>query len=218
MWISVRTLICIEKLLFQLASVWMSQQLVRTTLSDWASDFFTSSNIGRLLQPSGQRGFPFGRSTPKVRIAIQIQPFERQSTMVRARAKQIWKLRVEDQPSGWPSHLVRMHEALYGNYLQRTCDRLDDSASPFRRGSQTGKIFRENLRTASVLITAVAHLNPQSINRGPWALRTAWIRYWIPSELRELFCEVIGVDLFSLKPLQVWCCCAIIEVYLRGRP
>jgi hypothetical protein len=66
--------------------------------------------------------------------------------MVRARAKQIWKLRVEDQPSGWPSHLVRMHEALYGNYLQRTCDRLDDSASPFRRGSQTGKIFRENLK------------------------------------------------------------------------
>jgi hypothetical protein len=58
---------------------------------------------------------------------------------------------------------------------------------------------------------------PQPTNRGPWALRIARIRYWIPSELRELFCEVIGADLFSPKPLQVCCCCATIEVYLRGR-
>jgi hypothetical protein len=41
--------------------------------------------------------------------------------------------------------MVRMREALYGNYLQRTCDRPDDSASPSGRGSQTGKIFSENL-------------------------------------------------------------------------
>jgi hypothetical protein len=34
-----------------------------------------------------------------------------------------------------------------------------------------------SVRTASILITAVAHLNPQPINRGPWALRTARIRY-----------------------------------------
>jgi hypothetical protein len=59
---------------------------------------------------------------------------------------------------------------------------------------------------------------PQPINRGPWALRTARIRYWIPSELRELFFEVIRADLFTLKPLQVCCCCTITEVYLRGRP
>jgi hypothetical protein len=72
--------------------------------------------------------------------------------------------------------------------------------------------------TTSLLITAVAHLNPQPINRGLWPLRTVRIRYWIPSELRELFCEVIGANLFSLKPLQVCCCCAITEVYLRGRP
>jgi hypothetical protein len=33
------------------------------------------------------------------------------------------------------------------------------------------------VRTASVHIIAVPHLNPQLINRGPWALRTARIRY-----------------------------------------
>jgi len=77
--------------------------------------------------------------------------------------------------------------------------------------------LRFTVWTASVHITAVIHLNPLPINRGPWALRTARIRYWIPSELRELCCKIIGVDL-SLKPLQVCCCCATTEVYLRGRP
>jgi len=54
----------------------------------------------------------------KARIAIQIQPFERLPIMVRTSANQIWKLRVEDQPSELPSPLVRTREALYGNYLQ----------------------------------------------------------------------------------------------------
>jgi hypothetical protein len=49
-------------------------------------------------------------------------------------------------------------------------------------------------------------------------LRIARIQYYIPSELRELLCEVIGADLFSLKPLQVCCCCATTEVYLRVGP
>jgi len=35
-------------------------------------------------------------------------------------------------------------------------------------------------------ITVVAHSAPQPINRGPWALRTTRIRYWIPQELREV--------------------------------
>jgi hypothetical protein len=61
--------------------------------------------------------------------------------MVRMRAPQIWKLRVEDQPSG-------RAKALYGNYLQWTCDRPDDSVSPYGHGSQTGKIFSENLRNS----------------------------------------------------------------------
>jgi hypothetical protein len=41
--------------------------------------------------------------------------------------------------------MVRTHEALYGSYLQRTRDRPDDCVLPFGRGSQTGKIFSENL-------------------------------------------------------------------------
>jgi len=43
-----------------------------------------------------------------------------------------------------------------------------------------------SVRMASVHITAVAHSAPQPINRGPWALRTARIRYSIPQELREV--------------------------------
>jgi hypothetical protein len=39
-------------------------------------------------------------------------------------------------------------KALNGNYLQRTWDRLDDSTSPSGRGSQTGKIFNENLKNS----------------------------------------------------------------------
>jgi hypothetical protein len=65
--------------------------------------------------------------------------------------------------------MVRTREALYGNYLQRPCDCPDDIVSPFGRGSQTGKIFGENLRhsgrtmstvrTAPIYFTVVVHLN-----------------------------------------------------------
>jgi hypothetical protein len=37
--------------------------------------------------------------------------------------------------------------------------------------------LRFTVWTASIHITTVPHLNPQPINRGPWALRTARIRY-----------------------------------------
>jgi hypothetical protein len=127
------------------------------------------------------------------KLHIQFQPSGRLPIMVRSRAKQIWKLRVEDQPSERPSPLVQTREALYGNYLQRTCDRPCYSASSSGRGSFTGKIsskiskimshscpsgrLRSTVLTASVLITALTHLNPQPINRGPWTLRTAKIWY-----------------------------------------
>jgi hypothetical protein len=58
-WTSVRTLHCIEKLLFQLASVRTSEQPVRTPINIRPSfRFFQSSFMGRLMQPSGRRGFP----------------------------------------------------------------------------------------------------------------------------------------------------------------
>jgi hypothetical protein len=94
--------------------------------------------------------------------------------------------------------------------FQRKSKKLWSHSCPFGQ-------LKFTVRTTSVHITPVAHLNPQPINRGSWALRIARIQYWIPSELRELFCEVVGADSFSLKPLQVCCCCATTEVYLRGR-
>jgi len=96
-------------------------------------------------------------------------------------------------------------------------ERFSAKISKILSHSCPSRRLRFTVRTASVRITAISHLNSQPINRGPWALRTARIQYWIPSELRELFCEVIGVDLFSLKPLQLCCCCATTEVYLKGR-
>jgi hypothetical protein len=54
---------CFEKLLFQLASVRTPQQPVRTPLSDWSAlDSFRVQFKGRLLQLSGQCGFPSGRA------------------------------------------------------------------------------------------------------------------------------------------------------------
>jgi hypothetical protein len=46
-----------------------------------------------------------------------------------------------DQPSRRPSSWSGRAKPLYGNYLQRTCDRPDDNATPSERASQTGKIF-----------------------------------------------------------------------------
>jgi hypothetical protein len=54
---------CFEKLLFQLAFVRTFQQPIWTPLSDRAaSDSFQVQFKGRLLQPTGRRGFPSGRA------------------------------------------------------------------------------------------------------------------------------------------------------------
>jgi hypothetical protein len=56
--------------------------------------------------------------------------------------------------------MVRTREALYGNYLQWTCDRPDNSASPSERGSQTGKIFGKNLEImVAQLSVRTAHVH-----------------------------------------------------------
>jgi hypothetical protein len=70
----------------------------------------------------------------------------------------------------------RRAKPLYGNYLQRTCHRPDDRATPSGRSSQTGKIFNEifrilvaqlSVRTVPNFIKPDAHLNPRPKNRGP---------------------------------------------------
>jgi hypothetical protein len=84
---SVRTLHCIEKLLFQLASVWTSQQPVRTPISTrTVSDSFQVPIKGRSINlPDDVVSRPNARLL-KGRMAIQISPSGRQSSLVRMRA------------------------------------------------------------------------------------------------------------------------------------
>jgi len=77
----------------------------------------------------------------KARIAIQIQPSGRAHHRY---GNCVLKIKRLDGHPPWSGHA----KALYGNYLQQTCDRLDDSASWSGRGSQTGKIFSKNLRNS----------------------------------------------------------------------
>jgi hypothetical protein len=100
----------------------------------------------------------------KERIAIQIQPSGRQSAWFRRAFNRygncVFNFNLPDACLSWSgralnrygncvlkishldvSPLVQTREALYGNYLQRTSDRPDDSASPSGLGSQTRKIL-----------------------------------------------------------------------------
>jgi len=115
----------------------------------------------------------------------------------------IWKLLAADvRPSGRQCLTVRTRLLNWKDF-QRNSWKILSHCFPSGRP-------RFTVRMASVHISAVAHSAPQPINRGPWALRTARIRYWIPQVLKDV--------IFPLKPLQVCCCCATSEVYLRGWP
>jgi len=63
------------------------------------------------------------------KLLIRLQPSGRLPLMVQMHALQIWKLGVEELPSGRSSPMVQTRKALYGNYLQWTCDRPDDVPS-----------------------------------------------------------------------------------------
>lgn len=69
-----------------------------------------------------------------------------------------------NRPDGHPLWSGRV-KALYGNYLRQTCNHLDDSASLSGHGSQTGKIFSENLRNSiAQLSVQTAHVHhPDSV-------------------------------------------------------
>jgi len=97
---SVRTLHCIEKLLFQLSSVRTSQQPVRMYISDRsASDSFQVQNKGRLIhRPDDVVSHPDALIN-KARIVIQKPQSGRQSALVRTRAHLLKKLPIRLQPS-----------------------------------------------------------------------------------------------------------------------
>jgi hypothetical protein len=107
---SVRTLHCIEKLLFKLASVRTSQQPVRTPISTrTVSDSFQVPIKGRSInRPDDVVSHPDARLL-KVRITIQMSPSGRQSALVRTRAHQLKKLSIQLQPSGHLPLLVQTH-------------------------------------------------------------------------------------------------------------
>jgi len=89
-YLSVLTLHCIEKLLFQLASVRTSQQHVRTSISDRSSsDSFQVQNMGRLIHRPDDVVSRLDVLINKARITIQISLSGRQSALVRTRVQLI---------------------------------------------------------------------------------------------------------------------------------
>jgi hypothetical protein len=153
-----------------------------------------------------------GARLRKARITIQISPSGRLSVLVRTRMQLIWKLSIWLQPSGrahnWYGNCMLkfsrpdVHPPWSGRvkpYMEITCSghetarksvshRPDAALKQERFLAKFLKypVAQLSVRTASVHITAVAHSAPQPINRGPWALRTARLRYWIPQERKEV--------------------------------
>jgi hypothetical protein len=99
---------CIEKLLFQLASIRTSQQPVRTYISTrTVSDSFQVPIKGRSINHPDDVVSRPDACLLKARIAIQISPSGRQSALVRTRAHHLRKLPIRLQPSGRLPLLVR---------------------------------------------------------------------------------------------------------------
>jgi hypothetical protein len=106
----IRTLHCIKKLLFQLASIRTSLQPIRTSISDRSAlDSFQVQNMGRLIhRPDDVVSCPDALIN-KARIAIQISPSGCQSALVRRHANQLRKLPIRLQPYGSLPLMVRTH-------------------------------------------------------------------------------------------------------------
>jgi hypothetical protein len=101
---------CIEKLLFQLASVWKFQQHVRTPLgSQTVSDSFQVPRKGRSINRPDDVVSRLDACLLKARIAIQISPSGRLTALVRTRMQCIWKLPIRLQPSEHLPLMVRTH-------------------------------------------------------------------------------------------------------------
>jgi hypothetical protein len=135
------------------------------------------ARIAIQIHPSGRQTALFRTGVHQRRkLPIRLQPSGQLPIMVRTRAHQLWKLHVEDQPSGRSSPMVRTREALYGKYLQRTCNRLDDCVfrpdvalkkerflAKFSKNPVTQLPVRTAMttpRTEPAYISAVAHSTP----------------------------------------------------------
>jgi hypothetical protein len=185
MWFSVRTLLCIEKLLFQLASVRTFQQLVRTTLSVRSSFRFSfkkkiwedccnhpddvdSRPNALLLKVSSQfklnhpdDSLPwFGSAYDKYRNCVQ-QITRPDGHPPSLDARSLYK---EITCSGRAT--VRMtvpHRPDAALKLERFSAKISEFwlySCPFGRPMST-------VRMALSFIKPAAHLSPQPINRGP---------------------------------------------------
>jgi len=175
----------------------------------------------------------------KARIAIQIKPSGRLSAWS-GRAFNIYGNCGFDfnRPDACLSWSGRAHSK-YGNYVLKI-NRPDDHPPWSRRATVrttvphrpdaalkqerfSAKISEILVAQLSVWMTVShrpdgAHIfyssrpfEPQLINRGHWALRTARIRYWIPSKLRELF-----VRLLELICLSSYCKCDVAVLQLKS--
>jgi len=142
---SIRTFLCVEKLRTAPACIRPDISAVRPDDTQCSTSYgisFQNTVMGRLLQPSGQRGFPSGRAHPLGKYHIQ-------NPDVWTREHQIWKLHASDQPSGRPSPWSGRTKPWYGNYLQRKCDHPDNRAPPSGRGSNQERISVKFLESQS---------------------------------------------------------------------
>jgi hypothetical protein len=209
-WISFQTLLWIEKLLIQLASVQTIQQPVPTTLSDQSSFRFSFQN--QIWEDCCNRpddGIPVRKryslrqvrnSNSTVQTSVCHGPDPHSTDMEIVCRRSTVRTTI---PHGLDAQSLVKEITCSGHATVRTTvphrpdaalkqERFLVKISEFRSHSCPFERPMSTVPKAPVFIKAVTHLNPQPINRGPWAMRTARIRYWIPLELRELFVRLLS--------------------------
>jgi len=109
-WIPIRTFLCVEKLRIAPACIRPDDSAAHPNDSQCSiklQDFFPKHRYRKIAGKNRN-------SNPDVRTRVH----------------QIWKLRASNQLSGRPSSWSGRVKPLYGNYLQRTYDRSNDTAPP----------------------------------------------------------------------------------------
>jgi len=163
----------------------------------------------------------------KARIAIQIQPCGRLLAWSRRTFNRYgncgFDFNRSDAYLSWSGHAKPFMEITCSGRATvwtTVSHRPDEALKKERFSVKISKILvaQLSIQTAHVRCPNGAHIfycnrpfEPQPINRGPWALRIARIRYWIPSELRELF-----VRLSELTCLSSHCKCDVAVLQLKS--